>query len=278
MKQVFFVLMMLFSSFNINGKITIDGYISNREDSTPIPNCIIYLKTNDKMIIQTKTDSCGYYYFTIYNPNFTHSVIQVSIDRQTITPTAQYGFLAVEQSELYTFDKPTRRNFEITPILNCDPFYGNIIFKKNQTIFDTIYPVSQNEIDSSAFLTDIILFKHALKLNRNKKIIIEISGHCSSDEKNVEQLSLLRSQKIKGELVKYGVNEKRILCKGYGTKKLKIQDSMIKKGKTKEEKEALHAINRRCAFKILSWDFEEGAATPTQKEGEQENLLPIKPD
>jgi len=36
---------------------------------------------------------------------------------------------------------------------------------------------------------------------------------------------------------------------------LLIKDDVIAKAKTKQEKEALHEVNRRTDFSILNWDF-----------------------
>jgi hypothetical protein len=66
------------------------------------------------------------------------------------------------------------------------------------------------------------------------------------------------------------VNEKhipaaRIVPKGYGELKLLIKDDVIAKAKTKEEKEALHAKNRRTVFKILNWDYQDPNAPKTER-------------
>ena len=51
---------------------------------------------------------------------------------------------------------------------------------------------------------------------------------------------------------------------GYGKRKLKITDAQIAKEKTKEGKEAMHAVNRRTVFKILSWDYVDPKAPKTE--------------
>jgi hypothetical protein len=75
-----------------------------------------------------------------------------------------------------------------------------------------------------------------------------------------------------------GINTARLQAKGYGKTQLLITDDVIAKAKTKEEKEALHALNRRTAFRILNWDFVDpnapkGGTTPsrTKKGGDEED-------
>jgi hypothetical protein len=52
-----------------------------------------------------------------------------------------------------------------------------------------------------------------------------------------------------------GINAERITAKGIGKRRLKISDAQIKLVKSTQEKDALHAVNRRTTFKIMSWNY-----------------------
>src|SRR5690606_14624464 len=92
----------------------------------------------------------------------------------------------------------------------------------------------------------------------NPATVVELNSHTDSrgDAASNMTLSAARAQSCVDYLVKEkGINEKRLVAKGYGKTQLLIPDDVIKKAKTKEEQEALHAKNRRTSFKIISFDF-----------------------
>lgn len=92
----------------------------------------------------------------------------------------------------------------------------------------------------------------------NPTIIVELNSHTDSRgsaEKNMK-LSQERAQSCVDYLVKEkGIPPARLVAKGYGKTQLLISDAEIAKAKTKQEKEALHELNRRTSFRILSWDY-----------------------
>lgn len=105
-------------------------------------------------------------------------------------------------------------------------------------------PESQG-VDSLKPLADFI--------TKHKNMTFEIQSHTDSrgvPSKNLT-LSQARSDDIKNKLIKYyQINPDQIIAKGYGNTKLLIADTVIKKAKTKEEKEALHQKNRRTVLLI----------------------------
>jgi outer membrane protein OmpA-like peptidoglycan-associated protein len=90
---------------------------------------------------------------------------------------------------------------------------------------------------------------------KNPTITIELSAHTDSrgTTKSNDELSQKRAQSCVDYLISKGIPKERITAKGWGERKLKVTDAQITKEKTKEGKDALHAINRRVVFKILSW-------------------------
>ena len=113
-------------------------------------------------------------------------------------------------------------------------------------------------------------------MNANPGIVVELNSHTDSRgdaDKNME-LSQARAQSCVDYLVKEkGISPARLQAKGYGKTMLLVTDEEIAKAPSKEEKEALHAKNRRTSFKILKWDFVDPNAPkntpkPTKPPGE----------
>jgi outer membrane protein OmpA-like peptidoglycan-associated protein len=243
----------------VDAQSVVSGIVRNASDKTAVPKCAVILKGNDGSLVQTKTDSLGTYHLKL-KANTEYDVY-TSTDKYTTTPTAKLGFLASDDHYiLQTNDtnKVFTKNFELTKVWGCGPMAPPIIFTKNNSNPITQYGYTDEYTDSSYYEHEIIIKNLSVILNKNPSIVIELSAHCSIDEKNVTILSKQRAEKVKSELVKLGINEKRIVTVGYGTRKQKIRIEQINKEKTKEGKEALHSINRRCVFKIISWEFDDG--------------------
>ena len=96
-------------------------------------------------------------------------------------------------------------------------------------------------------------------LNDNPTIVIKIMSHTDtrSDDKYNLQLSQKRAQSVVNYLIEESIASDRLEAKGYGEKKLLINDAKIKKLNTEEEREAAHQKNRRTDFKVLSDDFKK---------------------
>lgn len=287
MKQVFLVLMMMCCAF-VDAQIMLSGIVRNATDKTAVPNCYIVLKGSDGTLVQARTNPSGEYQLKLHHN--TKYDVYAATDITIKTPTAKFGFLASDDHGIFDITDSLIKNyykdFELTPIIHCETL-PRIMFKLNSTEMVTDYSAAIFYSDTSSYSVETEIKYLGKILKDNPTIVMELSAHCSSNEKCVKQLSLQRAEKVKEELVKLGINSKRLVCRGYGLEKLKVQNSVIKKAKTKEEKEALHAVNRRCVFKIINWEFDDGTSkkteTPTykppiQKEGEQENLLPVNPD
>jgi peptidoglycan-associated lipoprotein len=105
-------------------------------------------------------------------------------------------------------------------------------------------------------------------LKDNPAIVVELNAHTDSqgDDKSNMELSQRRAQSCVDFLVKEkGINEKRLVAKGYGETQLLVSDAQIKKANSKEEKDALHQKNRRTTFRVLSFDFVDPNAPKQQK-------------
>ena len=100
----------------------------------------------------------------------------------------------------------------------------------------------------------------------NPTTVVELNSHTDSRGSAASNMTLsaARAQSCVNYLVREkGINEKRLIAKGYGSTQPLVSDAVINKEGTKEGKEALHATNRRTSFKILSFDFVDPNAPKT---------------
>ena len=223
----------------------ISGTVRNIEDKTPVPNCGIILKGSDGSLVQAKTDDKGGYSMVLKH-EVTYE-IYTSTDKNVVTPTAKLGFLASDEKGNFTTVSLTEsqnfiKDFELTPVRDE--------IKLPLILFDlSKWDVKPQFQDSLNFLFNVLI--------KNPTIIIELSAHTDSRDgtENNDALSQKRAQSCVDYLISKGIPKERMVPKGWGERKLKITDAVINKEKTKEGKEALHAINRRVVFKILSWDY-----------------------
>ncbi len=116
--------------------------------------------------------------------------------------------------------------------------------------------VGVNYSDSQIYYTqgkDKLLLDSILQfLNKNDSLIVEIQNHTDSRGNfNANQkISAFRSKSLKYYLLNRGINESRLLTKGFGESQPLIHDSIIQKQPTKELKNKLHLINIRTYLVI----------------------------
>jgi outer membrane protein OmpA-like peptidoglycan-associated protein len=92
-------------------------------------------------------------------------------------------------------------------------------------------------------------------MNKNKHLTIEIEDHRNPNPYSSGRPSYYAAKNIADTLIKKGIHPNRLTSKGYGATQPLISDLTIKKARTKEEKEALLAKNRRTVLKIKAVDF-----------------------
>jgi hypothetical protein len=268
-KRINFLFAGLLLCLGIQAQISlkIDIAVLSLDDNTPIDSCPVIMKTDKGEIFQFKTDQYGFLHYINNNASFTKAEFYTQTNKDVINIKHKYGFLASDERlkiDLSEKKEPVKLSyiFYLNPVIVCWSFPG-LRFKINSSAYDTTYEDFKYGIarDSASCYPENTVLWIVKMLKENPEIIIELSAHSSSNEKFQDELSILRAEKVRLDFIRYGINEKRLIAKGYGIKKLKISDAQIKKAKTKEEKEALQSINRRCVFKIISWNFEEKPKT-----------------
>jgi peptidoglycan-associated lipoprotein len=224
---------------------------------------------SDGSINEFTTAKDGNYTFKL-KERTTYTITTIT-DKTTKSPSFTKGYLASKDQRVISTvgldkSKDFIADFELSPVV---PFIRmpQILYALGSA---DLLPQSK---DSLQFLYQT--------LADNGSIVVELNSHTDSrgDAAKNQDLSQRRAQSCVDYLVKEkGINSARLQAKGYGKTQLLITDDVIAKAKTKEEKEALHALNRRTAFRILNWDFVDpnapkGGTTPsrTKKGGDEED-------
>jgi hypothetical protein len=145
-----------------------------------------------------------------------------------------------------------------------DPVYSERIGRfPNKTLVDTFFADGDIiKIPEIAFVncTNCNINHDSLKIiadfiKLHPKLHFEIGSHVDargSADKNLD-FTLKRATSIKEYLVKtFSVNSDQLTCKGYGETQPITPDTDIKKALTNEEKESLHATNRRVTLTVTT--------------------------
>lgn len=144
---------------------------------------------------------------------------------------------------------------------------GSLFAQKTFTLTDSVYAYGQIfrtysvkfELDRGVIKTDSYSHLDSIAnfLLKNKTLTLEVQNHCDSrySDKISTCLTCARADAIVEYLIQKGIAKERLIPKGFNDHKLLIPNSQIKKVKTKNEKEALHALNRRTEYKITGTDF-----------------------
>jgi peptidoglycan-associated lipoprotein len=227
----------------------------------------IHIVGSDGSISDAMTPKAGTYTFKL-KERTTYTLSTIT-DKSTKSASFIKGYLASKDQRVITTvgldqSKEFIADFELTPVLP-DIRMPQILYALGSA---ELLPQSK---DSLNFLYQI--------LADNPSIVCELDAHTDSqgDDKSNMELSQARAQSCVNYLV---IDKKipvaRLVAKGFGETQLLVKDDVIAKAKTKEEKDALHALNRRTAFRILSWDFVDPNAPkapvkPTKKKTDDDD-------
>jgi hypothetical protein len=243
-------------------KLLIDGIVFDLKTKSPSPNTKITLVCNDGSAAESITDNKGYYYFKFASVSFKTGTISIDPAKYTTEakPSSCYGSDGRTGYFYFKEDEAPKhivKDFEIPEEVKMTRF-PSLRFKRNSLVFDTIKEEFQSFQDSDFCFPQHTIRMLTKTLNENPTIIIQVSAHCSAEEKDQMTLSQKRAQKVADELIKHGISKERIITKGFGATKLLVKTSEIKLAQTKEEMMILSSKNRRCTFGIVSWDYGVG--------------------
>lgn len=194
------------NSFSQNLSFLLEGYVTETHSKKSIQGATVKLVGSDNTVLETKTDSTGYYFFssTAVKPNTSYVVSASAMDVKM--PGFPNGFLGNPKAKITTrgetASKRFRQDFQLNKLLGCTMRMPIMTFKKNS---DAILPTSSGELD--------ILIK---VLTENPNLVVELSSHSSYDEKDPKGISFKRAQKVVDALTSKGIDANRLIPKAYG--------------------------------------------------------------
>lgn len=231
------------------------GVVTNLKDKTVIPNCPIIIKGSDGTLAQIASDKDGAFTLPL-KPEVSYE-IYTQTNKDLKTPTAPRGFFASEDKGRFSTvgvleSTNFKKDFQLDPVPEGEIRFPAVLFETSK------WEVRPQFQDSLNFLYKTLI--------DNPTIIIELGAHTDSrdSEQRNKILSQNRAQSCVDYLVSKGIPKERMIAKGWGEGKLKATEMHLSKAKTKEDKDALHAINRRVVFRILSWDYVDPKAPKTE--------------
>lgn len=258
MKERYLILFLLLSLFSVaqDKGVLISGKVSCDRGNYGVENALVHLTLSGGYTFSYKTDSSGTYRFAfgIHTPS--SCTLSVSINKDSKSMLVRDGcFIKSKEtgiiSELHDSTSYVKDfllhaafcEYEQSPVL----FYTNSISSCNDSLYQT------DSIGYQRF--DSVLNELYELLKTNPTIRLEFTGHASMlEHKQAEALALYRAQLMRKLMIAKGIDGKRLSAKGFGNRKLLINDVQIKKIKTPEEKLKLHLKNQRVVFRIVNWD------------------------
>lgn len=205
------------------------GKVTDKTSGLPITKALVIVKLNGEVTDTTLTDASGEYFIT-----------NILCDRTYQIDAVKEGYMPQTKTLVTIGEKNTRElsaanghdiDFELFRITRDEIAINNIYYD-----FDKwdLREESKRELDKIVEL-----------LNENPGMRIQLNSH--TDDRGPEiynvDLSQKRAQSVVEYLIQQGIDQKRLLFKGWGESKL-----MITNAQSEEE----HQMNRRTTFNILN--------------------------
>lgn len=245
--------------FHLNGTVTDCKY----GPTISVQEATVRMVGSDGSAVEAKTDKDGKYKFDLL-PEVSYVVTVFSDGKAHSTKADGYLNLAdKDKGKLTTVGEMASKDYTLDFCLvpvESEIRFPAVLYDLNKS---NLRPESK---DSLNFLYQTLI--------DNPTAIIEISSHTDARASNAYniKLSTARAQAC----VDYLINEKhipkeRLVAKGYGEERpLRMGDGTvltekyINSKKTKQEQEALHQLNRRTVFTVLSWNYVDPNAPKDQ--------------
>jgi peptidoglycan-associated lipoprotein len=235
-------------TFAVKGNVFSEGDPNTgKGKGETVENVKVKVVGSDGSINEVNTGKDGSYNFRIKESN-TYTVSTETGQNSKSSSHSKDGFLANKDVRVITtVGEAESKNFQAD-------------FAVKPVVPSLRMPEIRYELGSAELLPeskDSLLYLYNI-LNDNPSIVVELNAHTDNrgDDKSNMELSQARAQSCVDFLVKEkNINEKRLVAKGFGETKPVVTEDQIKKAKTEQEKEALHAKNRRTEFRVLNFNF-----------------------
>lgn len=242
-----------------------------------LPNTSVFLYgENDELLNEALTGRDGKFLFRVY-PEEEYKLLGEKPDYFT----SRASFSTVGKS----IPKDRLTKLETNKVFTTKIVLDQIVLDKSIVLENIYYDLDQDYIRDDAAVE---LDKLVTVLQDNPEIKIELSSHTDSRQTAAynDDLSKRRAQSAVEYIVSKGVEEDRLIARGYGESQLLMSDDQINELPTVEEQEAAHQRNRRTEFKVIEYnkveeepeEEEEGEEQEVQELQAEERVEPVGTD
>lgn len=234
---------------------TISGKVRDENTLQPMEDAEVSMTGSDGSSVETKTDETGKYNFNKRQVNKNTSYeITVSND----------GYLPNSKKETTVGLKSSKDlvlDFTLEPIPDEPVPLPEIRFALDKWDLQEQYKDSLNGLIKT--------------MKDNPQLVVELGTHTDfrGDDEYNDTLSLKRAKSIVDYLISEGIDQQRLVPKGYGERMPRtlneditidgytfeegttLDEEYIKGLSPKDKREAAHQLNRRSTFKILRTDY-----------------------
>ncbi|HTB07445.1 MAG TPA: OmpA family protein [Bacteroidia bacterium] len=234
-------------SFNLPPILyVITGTVRDKDTKKPVKSAIVRMVGSDGTDVALLTDTGGHYTFganggSRYISGNTSYILNADGSKvEYLASDVKANVTTVGVSESKTWIEDFELQHASVDVA--------IRFPKVQYALDKA-DLTGDSKDSLNFLVKL--------LNNNPTIIIELDAHTDQQGSvgHNKPLSQARAQSCVNYLISQGIDSARLKAKGWWFSKPLIKTEVIAKMKTKQEKDAAYAINRRTEFRVLSFNY-----------------------
>ena len=255
----------------------VEGIIKDCDDKAALANAKVFLKGSDNTTQEALTDATGKYKFKL-EVNVTY-VVSASSDEKVKNSfgTEKLKYFKSDKKIIDVVGQDDSKTFVQDVCLEKIPEKGielpNIVYDYNKATLTE---------DAKIKLQGLLII-----LNDNPTLVIELGSHTDFRGGNEYNRSLAqqRAQSVVNYMKQNGIEEDRMVAKGYGedvpksineevVKKLSdkhkklfplntvLSEAYITALKSKEIQEEAHQLNRRTEFKVLRTDYVAKGTAP----------------
>jgi outer membrane protein OmpA-like peptidoglycan-associated protein len=245
--SLLFFLILSGAAFGQTPKFTLSGKVTTADSGFVLEGIPIKLTCSDGSSVVVMTNNEGIYTLdsTRIKPERSYVFWPASNEGKYYDKHSREGYYPGMRTKLLTKGVVESTNFHqdfaSNKVTGCGGIFPYITFEKNSPV------VSGSMKDSLKILKAIFI--------DNPNLVIQLNGHCSSDETNPNELSHQRALNAKAFLMEQGIEAERILAQGFGIKKLLFSDAELKKAQTREARGTINQRNRRVVFQVIRINY-----------------------
>ncbi|CAN5774821.1 OmpA family protein [soil metagenome] len=223
------------------------------ENNTGVKKALVELIGNDGSTQRSFSDVNGHCAFTL-KENVNYMINVLGDSAKSSNAQAYFSLPEREKGKITTVDMSENKKFEmdfcLPAIIPEDISFPAVLYDLGMA---TLRPESK---DSLNYLYQVLI--------DNPNLVIELNAHtdCRGTSPDNLDLSQRRAQACVDYLISKGIAKERLVAKGYGEDRpLKLAGNVvlteryINTKRTVQEREALHQLNRRTVFRVLSTNY-----------------------